>query len=329
VREAAESMRQIGTMTDPADAKRFADYLLTLGITTRVDPSPQGPTVWVHREDRVPEAAEEFAAYQKNPRDPKYQAVASTAKKLRKEAEQSLREHEKKSIDLRNRWASERSFRRIPVTQILIAISIAVFVGTGGGSLRVPLTQELQFASIHPARSLDAPRDPWTLIHDRFESNVVNDLKRGEIWRPLTPIFLHFGLIHIFFNMGALVQLGAMVELRRGSLKLLLFVILSGLVSNAVQYFYTGSPLFGGMSGVIFAIFGYVWMKGIYAPELGMGLDRQTIGFMLIFLVVTSTGMLGIIQFANGAHLGGLVFGILVGIAPHLIPGVRGPDGVD
>jgi len=322
-------MRQIGTMADPAEATRFADYLLTLGMTTRVDSSPQGAILWVHREDRVPEAAAELAAFQNNPRDPKYKAVASAASKIRKEAEQTRREHEKKSIDLRNRWASERSFRRIPVTQTLIAISIAVFLGTGGGSPRIPLTQKLQFASVHPARSLDAPRDPWTLINGRIESNVVDDLKRGEIWRPLTPIFLHFGIIHIFFNMGAMVQLGALVEARRGSLKLLAFVILSGLVSNAVQYFYSETPLFGGMSGVIFAIFGYVWMKGIYAPELGMGLDRQTVMFMLIFLFVTSTGSFGMIQFANAAHLSGLVFGMLVGVAPHLIPSGRGPDVAD
>jgi GlpG protein len=322
-------MRQIGTMTDPADARRFADYLLTLGITTRVDPSPQGSIVWVHREDRLPEALDELAAYQKNPRDPKYQAVAGEARKLRREAEQSRREHEKKSIDLRNRWASERSFRRIPVTQCLIAISIAVFLGTGGGSLRVPFTQTLQFASIHPARSLDAPRDPWTLIKGRIESNVVNDLKRGEVWRPLTPIFLHFGLFHIFFNMWAMLQLGAPMELRRGSLKLLLFTICSGVVSNAVQYFYSESPLFGGMSGVVFAIFGYVWMKGIYAPELGLGLNRQSVIFMLIFLFVTSTGSFGMIQFANAEHIGGLIFGILVGVAPHLVPNVRGRDDGD
>jgi GlpG protein len=321
-------MRQIGTINDPAEAKQFADYLLTLGITSRVDPSPQGSIVWVHREDRVTEAAEEFAAYQKNPHDPKYQAVSSTAKMLRKEAEQRQREHEKKTIDLRNHWASQRSFKRIPVTQSLIGISIAVFLVTGitGGDLS-PFFRKLQFATIHPVVSLDGPRDPWTVVYQdqavQFQSNVVDDLKRGEYWRPLTPIFLHINIFHIFFNMGAMLDLGAMFELRRGSLKLLLFVLVSGLVSNSVQYFYAGSPLFGGMSGVIFAIFGYIWMKGLYAPELGLGLTRQSVMFMMLFLLVTSTGNFG---FANAAHLGGLVFGILVGVAPHLIPTFRGPN---
>lgn len=321
-------MRQIGVITDPAEAKRFADYLLTLGITTRVDPSPQGSIVWVHREDRVPEASAEFAEFQGHPDDPKYQAVAGTAKKIRKEAEQRQREHEKKTVDIRSRWASERSFRRIPVTQSLIAISIAVFFLTGWG--RGSLVEPLLFATPHAVVSLEGPRDPWTMVYDegrvQIESNVVDDLRRGEIWRPLTPIFLHFGPFHILFNMSALIDLGAMFELRRGSLRLLLFVILAGLVSNSVQYFYMGNPFFGGMSGVIFAIFGYIWMKGLYSPELGMGFGRQTVMFMLLYLFVTMTMRFGAFRPANGAHLGGLIFGVLVGLGPHLIPTGRGRD---
>ena len=50
-------MRQIGTIADETDARTFADYLLTLGITTRLDPLPDGWAVWVHKEDLVPQAA--------------------------------------------------------------------------------------------------------------------------------------------------------------------------------------------------------------------------------------------------------------------------------
>jgi len=321
-------MRQIGTIPDAADAKRFADYLLTLGITTRIDPSPEGAIVWVHREDRVQEAGAELAAFRANPRDPKYQAVASTARRIRKEAEERQREHEQKSIDLRNRWASDRSFRRIPVTQTLIALSILAYFLTGGGSGR--LAEEFKFASIHPVVSLDEPLKPGTMIVGTrmgpMQSNVFDDLKRGEIWRPISPIFLHFGIIHLLFNMSAMIALGAMVELQRGSVRLLLFVFFAALVSNTAQYVYKGSPGFGGMSGVILAIFGYVWMKGLYEPELGMGLSRQTVMYMMLYLFVTMTVKIGPIQIAHAAHLSGLVFGVLVGLSPHLVPDLRGPD---
>lgn len=315
-------MRQIGTISDPADAKRFADYLMTLGITSRLDLGPEGSSIWVHREDRIAEATTELAAYRQNPRDPRYEAAASAARKLRKEAEGRQREHEAKSIDLRNRWASERSFRRIPVTQILIAISILCYFLTRGG--KGQFTQELTFASSHPVVSLDAPRKPGTMIAGDTQSNVFEDLKRGEFWRPITPIFLHLNVFHILFNMSAMLQLGAMFELSRGSRRLLAFVIVSALVSNTAQYLYTGSPGFGGMSGVIFALFGYIWMKGQYAPELGLELSRQTVMFLILFLFVTMSGNFG---FANAAHLGGLIFGVLVGLGPHLIPGGHGPDG--
>jgi GlpG protein len=69
---------------------------------------------------------------------------------------------------------------------------------------------------------------------------------------------------------------------------------------------------FGGLSGVGFAMFGYLWMKGMYEPEQGMILHPNTISTMLIWLVLCMTGLLGPI--ANAAHVVGLVVGIVFGV---------------
>jgi GlpG protein len=67
------------------------------------------------------------------------------------------------------------------------------------------------------------------------------------------------------------------------------------------------------MSGVVYALFGYVWMKGLYEPEQGMILHPSTVQFMLLFLVLCMTGLMGSV--ANAAHVVGLVTGMLLGLA--------------
>jgi GlpG protein len=66
------------------------------------------------------------------------------------------------------------------------------------------------------------------------------------------------------------------------------------------------------MSGVIYALFGYVWMKGIYQPEQGMAVSSANVNIMVIWLFACMTGMLGPI--ANAAHFVGLAVGIAFGL---------------
>ena len=133
----------------------------------------------------------------------------------------------------------------------------------------------------------------------------------------MTPIFMHVNILHIFFNMWWLVDLGTMIEIRRGTLRLALLILVSAVISNFGQYYWMertdpGEPhLFEGMSGVVYALFGYIWMKGLYEPEQGMILHPNTITIMLLWLVLCMTGAIGPI--ANAAHFMGLVAGVALG----------------
>ena len=74
-----------------------------------------------------------------------------------------------------------------------------------------------------------------------------------------------------------------------------------------------GEPhLFEGFSGVIYALFGYIWMKGLYQPEQGMFLHPNSITIMLLWLVLCMTGVLGPI--GNAAHFVGLIVGVAFGV---------------
>ena len=151
---------------------------------------------------------------------------------------------------------------------------------------------------------------------------MFGGLDDGQYWRLVSPIFLHFGLMHLAFNALWLALLGSRIERLSGSLHLLLFVALSGAVSNWIQYSWEGSALFGGMSGVVYALLGYIWIKSRFIPHPLLQLPPGVLGFMLVWLLVGMSGILETLLgsgIANGAHLGGLLIGMLLGMVFGLI----------
>jgi GlpG protein len=138
-------------------------------------------------------------------------------------------------------------------------------------------------------------------------------LASGEWWRLITPIFMHFSLLHILFNLLWVWIVGVRVEPAQGSLPLLGLVLFSGVLSNLAQFVVSG-PMFGGMSGVVFALLGYAWLWDKLAMKPRIGLPPALMGFMLFWLVLGFTGVLEGVGFgaiANTAHLVGLLAGLI------------------
>ena len=184
-----------------------------------------------------------------------------------------------------------------------------------------PGRQFLTFVSSllrYPLTLVGFTEDGTYLYFDTFEGT----LQRGEYWRLITPMIIHFGWIHLVFNMLWLWEFGRRIEMRCGSVLLLLAVLLSSLAANLLQYQFSGPSLFGGMSGVVYGLLGYalVWSK--LWPSQDMGMPNGIYIFMLAFLALGFTGavdLLGFGSIANGAHLGGLVAGVIVGTIVTLV----------
>jgi GlpG protein len=155
--------------------------------------------------------------------------------------------------------------------------------------------------------------------------SVYDQILRGQVWRAFTPMFLHFGVLHILFNMMWVWQLGRVIEAMKGSLFFLLLVLGVALVSNNAQalwdQYVAGMRGFGGMSGVVAGLFGYAWMKSRFQPYQGLRIPDQMVGLMLGWLVICSLGWVGPI--ANAAHWGGLIAGMVMGFFPTLLNRLR------
>lgn len=133
----------------------------------------------------------------------------------------------------------------------------------------------------------------------------------SQPWRLLSPMLLHFGALHIVFNLLWWLELGGLVEGRQAPARLLAVTLVTSAVANAAQFAASG-PMFGGMSGVVYGLLGYLWMYGRVYPEAGLVLRPAVVGFMLVWLVICWVGLSGVV--ANEAHLGGLASGCVLGV---------------
>ncbi len=320
-------MRQLGTFPDAFQASALADHLLTLRIETRVEQQPDGYILWVCDEDRIAQARQELDAFQKNPRDRRYVESARAAATIRKQEDEVEQEYERRQTELREVMA-EPTKRQSgqPFTMFLIAAAVFVFVSTHfGEDKRDPTMQNLFIAPFHTEERGTVPLIIW---------NYLGNIKQGEVWRLVTPALIHFNFPHLLFNILMLHQLGGAFEQRRGTWRYVLFVLAVAAGSNVAEYYlgwmgqlnsWMGShgpnPVFGGLSGVNYALFGYAWMKSRYQPQLGFALSPTFVFIMIGWFLICFTGEMGPV--ANLAHAVGLGLGVLIGVAPTLWRGLR------
>ena len=134
----------------------------------------------------------------------------------------------------------------------------------------------------------------------------------GQWWRLWSPVLLHFGWLHLVFNLLWWIDLGGRIERQHSSVLLLLSVLIIGIVSNLAQGL-ASANLFGGLSGVIYGLLGYIWLWDRLNPPQ-FQLPQGILIFMLLWMVLGISGLLtqlGLGQMANMAHLTGLIVGLV------------------
>ncbi len=328
-------MRLIGELDDANQASSFAAYLLVKGIETQVDDEGGKSEVWVKDEDRFEESLNELNSFRQNPRDSKYATALTQAKALIKEEEKKRQKIQKNIVKVSGGNVPKQ--RRL--TMILIAITVITAVltnfGENTGNTKahdIPLFRALQFVSVPAPESeklIQSAEGNYDDLRVRFAS-----LMKGQIWRSFSQIFIHLGVFHILFNMIWFFQFGTVIEHRYGWVKFGLLVlataIISGMFQCGVPEWMGGSrPGFvsdrtlmtggGGMSGVVYGLFGFIWMKSVYDPKFGYRIQQSTVIILIgwLFFCMLPIGMRNQIGFGvaigNWAHGIGLLIGMGIG----------------
>lgn len=144
-----------------------------------------------------------------------------------------------------------------------------------------------------------------------------DSMAAGQWWRLVTPMLIHFGILHLAMNGMWYWELGRRIESRQGSINLIGLTLLFSLVSNYTQYLFSGPSLFGGLSGVLYGLLGHCWIFQLLAPNAAYRLPKGVLVMMLVWLLLCLSGlvsMIGFGQIANAAHVSGLLVGCLTGL---------------
>ncbi len=142
-------------------------------------------------------------------------------------------------------------------------------------------------------------------------------------WRLISPMLLHFGWLHLVFNVLWWLDLGRRIE-RQSKFLLVALLLVTSLAANVAQAWQVAS-LFGGLSGVIYGLLGYIWVMDRYNP-VQYHLPQDILIFMLLWLLLGISGLfpaLGFGDMANMAHIGGLVAGVAWGFMHTLLWRIR------
>ncbi len=173
-----------------------------------------------------------------------------------------------------------------PVTSLLIALSIV-------GAFLYYLDPQFKFL--------------YLFTFKRFSNFTF-----AEPWRLITPAFIHFGFLHVLFNSLWMWDLGRRVEMFLGKKWYFIFFVFAAIASNSAQSLWSDSSEFGGMSGVVYALVGFIMVSHKLTPHKLTDIPSGIIIFMLVWLAICMTNVVDYFiggGVANAAHLGGLLAG--------------------
>ena len=192
------------------------------------------------------------------------------------------------------------AFIQSPITMILIVIclTVAAISSLGAAASRV----DFMFYPLIDSSSLSA------LIGD------INSL--GVAFGTLAPMFLHFGELHLVFNLLWLWYFGKQLESLQPAGMFIALVVLTSFVSNTTQYMAIEYNNFGGMSGVVYGLLGYTWIIHSLMPRSYLLINTNMFIFFVLALVLME--VVASSWIATAAHVGGLVSGVAIGIATVL-----------
>jgi GlpG protein len=325
-------MRQAGTIKDERDAQRFAAWLVSQRIEAHAEQEGDHWAIWVRDEDQIPKARALLAEYQANPQDPRYRDAERVAQQVMRDDVEQRKRAQGNVVEMRGRWGTGGAIaRRCPLVLAIIGVCILVYLGTS--SYLHPNSEQVSDSSGGAALYFNLLfTDPRHIQTEGGALDVWASIRRFQIWRLITPIFIHGNPTHLIFNMFWLFSLGGQIENRRGSRYMAVLILVLAITSNLGQALEASLTdprgfAFGGMSGVGYGIFGYLLVKVKFDNRDSYYLSQLTILLGIIWFVLclarSFPEMDNILSFmpriANTAHTVGFFVGMALAYAPLLV----------
>jgi membrane associated rhomboid family serine protease len=178
------------------------------------------------------------------------------------------------------------------VTYLLIAVNVAIFLAT--------TIDEIAQAHQTVSSAVFSP-NPNAPIYVHF-ALIAPAVAHGAWWRLVSAAFLHYGLLHIGFNMFALYYTGPVIEQALGRWRYLVLYFAAG-IGGSLLTVGIASPTVpsAGASGAIFGIFG-----AVYVIQRRAGQRTQTILPIIVINLILSFTLADI---SWEGHIGGLITG--------------------
>lgn len=265
-------MVQVITLSNPRLAQAFVDYMVTKQVQLVIREQAQSVVLWLVDETQLVQVEQELKRFLQEPDHPRYQAASWKTGSI----------HSGLRYADSGYWHSIRR-QAEPLTISIVLLSVLVYV------------VQIISGNVAVMRYLAWP-----------ESYV----QHFQLWRYFTHALLHFSLLHIVFNLLWWWYLAGQVEKYIGSAKLIEISLVAALISGWTQSLFSGI-WFGGLSGVVYALMGYVWWYGERQPQSAVGIPRGVIGFAVLWILVGWFDWFGL-QVANAAHISGLIIGLLM-----------------
>lgn len=267
-------MMIITSFTNPRIAQAFVDYMATQGIILTVQQHAQ-TDIWLEDESKEAQVRDELKQFLANPGDARYQAAS---------------------------WSSGQSnvgfsYKRYPFfatltahagpfTLMIMAICTVLFI-----IMNIIGYQPFLYALGWP----------------------ITPEQHYQVWRYVSHSLLQFSALQWVFNLLWWWYLGGALEKRLGTGKLVTLTLIASLLSGFMQTTFAG-PLFGGLSGTVFALMGYVWLRGQRDPESGLQMQGGLLIFAIIWLIIEYFSQSVVLP----AHLAGFLVGVAMALGDTL-----------
>lgn len=157
--------------------------------------------------------------------------------------------------------------------------------------------------------NLEGNLDSWD-VYRKWGAPSSTDIFNGSYWGLITSNFLHTEIWHIAFNLYWVWIFGKKIEFETNNIQYVFLIITAALISSLAQLGFSDSTGIG-LSGIGYALFGFLFIKGRTSDEYKGFLEKKTINLFLVWLVLcVFLTQANIWTVGNAAHIAGLIWGM-------------------